>query len=340
MRCGSCGRESPDSYKFCEFCGSILAKAIDLRDSRLEGPRQMVVRAIHERAKTDRIVSPLWIVVIILVEILALVLDVVLTFWYWNTSLPFDSPSSLSYTWIQTVTGLISFLATIIIAWFFYTLVKRQNDHYNREASLRIGVSSLIRAAAWSPERTNDVAPEMMAISMVERRQEQHRSVWFWTFVILLPSIASVATSVGTQIYFGSDSSGEYYDMSTVALLIPSVAAALIALVLTLYMFYFLTQTMMEHDSRWNSFAYNSRRALSKLGFPTGRPYRVSRLPERSMVLYILLTIFTGIFALYWMYVLAKDPNEHFKYQWEFEDNFMSAISPVESWATYSASRR
>ena len=69
-----------------------------------------------------------------------------------------------------------------------------------------------------------------------------------------------------------------------------------------------------------------ARNALSKLGFPAGRPFTIQRLPERSFALYLVLTIFTGIFVYYWLYALVKDPNEHFKYQWEFEDNLTSSL--------------
>lgn len=56
--------------------------------------------------------------------------------------------------------------------------------------------------------------------------------------------------------------------------------------------------------------------------------YRTPRLPDRSMILYVILTIFTGIFALYWLYVLVKDPNDHFANQWRFEDSLVAAIAP------------
>ena len=340
VRCGSCGRESPEGYKFCETCGSILATPIDLHDTRLDSSRQMVARAIYERSRTDRQLSPLWIALIILVNIVNVLVIVLLALWSLDGSSPFVATDSSSYIALNTVSSLIGLLSMLVLAWFIYYLVKRQNDHYAREANLRTALVSLIRAAAWSPERMYDIAPEMMALSTVERRQEQPRIVWFWVFVVLFPSIASIALSASIQMSVSSDSSWQSFDDVTIVILLVSLVVALVSLILTLYLLYFLTQTMLEHDGRWNVFAFNSRRAMSKLGFPPGRPYRMSRLPDRSMVLYIILTIFTGVFVLYWLYVLAKDPNEHFMYQWEFEDNAMSAITPSEYSATSSVSRR
>jgi hypothetical protein len=95
-------------------------------------------------------------------------------------------------------------------------------------------------------------------------------------------------------------------------------------------MFSFLGSTMLDHDQRWSRFSTAARAALSKLGFPSGRPFVVSRLPERSFVIYLLLSFVTfGIFFYYWLYTLAKDPNEHFRNQWAFEDNVLSSLGVV-----------
>jgi uncharacterized membrane protein len=46
----------------------------------------------------------------------------------------------------------------------------------------------------------------------------------------------------------------------------------------------------------------------------TRRPEELYVVPDRSTILYIILSIITlGLFYLYWWYTLTKDPNEHFK---------------------------
>ena len=338
MRCGSCGRESPEGFKFCQSCGGILAAPIDLHDERLDTARQAVVRAIYDRTKTDKVLSTLWLVAIILVPIVTVVLTVVMVFWTMDYSYPYDSWPGYPIE-ILVVTNLMGFLTMILFAALFYNLVKRQNDHYAREASLRNSLASLIRAAAWSPGRVNDVTPETMALSMVEKRQEPHRNPWFWILVFFIPMIASLGLQIVMEDFYDTAVPGEQLSSSFLIAIVVFSLVTLIVFILEIYMLYFLTQSMIEHDSRWNLFAYNSRRALSKLGFPSGPPYSVSRLPERSTLLYIILTIFTGVFVLYWLYVILKDPNEHFRYQWEFEDNIMISITPPEYSTTSSASR-
>ncbi len=46
----------------------------------------------------------------------------------------------------------------------------------------------------------------------------------------------------------------------------------------------------------------------------TRRPEELYVIPDRSTILYIVISIITlGLFYLYWWYTLTKDPNEHFE---------------------------
>ncbi|OGS43210.1 MAG: hypothetical protein A3K76_05700 [Euryarchaeota archaeon RBG_13_57_23] len=300
----------------------------------------MVVRAIYERQRTDKRLSVLWVVAIILVDIISVALSFVAMFWSYDFSDPYYTMDTSDFFAVGAVSNVAGVLSTILLAAFVYYLVKRQNDHYAREARLRTALLSLMSAAAWSPERTNDIVPETMALSMARGPQEKHRNVWFWIFVILLPTILSIVISLGLWLYiYAGPPQGDISYSAIIGALVLSLLMLLGYLILMLYLLYFLTQTMEEHDSRWNAFAYNVRRAMSKLGFPVGRSFRMNRLPEHSVALYVVLTIFTGIFIFYWYYVLVKDPNEHFDYQWEFEDNILSAIMPPEYVVTSSVSR-
>lgn len=335
MRCTTCGRESPNEYKFCQFCGSILAAPIDLRDSRLEPARQMIARSVYYRTSTDKHLSYFWLVAIIVIPLISVLVGLIAVF----STIDFSDPNAdlepfpLAVSLFIDLTSLVS---AVLYGFLIYYLVKRQNDHYTREDAFRNGVSTLIRTAAWSPDRMNDIVPETMALSTVERRQEPQRKIWFWIFVYFLPFVAVTLMSAGMTALI---SSTDTISGPVIGAIVGTILILLVSAVLEFYLFYFLTQTMLDHDRRWNTFAYNARRAMSKLGFPSGRPYRVSRLPERSMVLYIILSILTGIFLYYWIYVILKDPNEHFQYQWEFEDNVMSSIVPQEYASTSSVSR-
>jgi hypothetical protein len=328
VRCGECGRESPEGVRFCQWCGSIIAAPIDLRDRRLEPAREGVVRAIRERTTTDKMMSMMWIVAIVLAEIVSFVIMMLVFAIQWADPLS-DGPAAPSAIWaFGAVASLSGTFSTVILVAFIYFLVRRQNDHYLREVRLRSSVMGLIRAAAWSPERTNDIAPETLALSMAEGNPEKQRNPWFWSLMFLIP--VALAFFVWAAFWFIArvGSPEDIAIGAVIAIVAVAILVSLVMFVLELYLLYFLTKTMLEHDARWSMFAYNSGRALLKLGFRPLIAYRTPRLPDRSMVLYIILTIFTGIFALYWLYVLVKDPNDHFASQWRFEDSLVAAIAP------------
>ncbi|MFQ5950797.1 MAG: DUF4234 domain-containing protein, partial [Candidatus Geothermarchaeales archaeon] len=51
-------------------------------------------------------------------------------------------------------------------------------------------------------------------------------------------------------------------------------------------------------------------------------------MPERSVVLYLVLSIVTlGIFGIYWLYTLIDDPNLHFRHHIHTEDDALGALS-------------
>ena len=71
-------------------------------------------------------------------------------------------------------------------------------------------------------------------------------------------------------------------------------------------------------------------RMLDKCGIKFVVPRRVEALPERNFVLYLILTIITaGLFGIYWLYILLKDPNQHFMYHRQIEDQLLSALETV-----------
>ena len=96
---------------------------------------------------------------------------------------------------------------------------------------------------------------------------------------------------------------------------------------LTLYVYHFLNKEFHKHSVRERHLAEDIRASLEELGvtrFPAEYPAEV---PNRSTILYIILTIVTlGIFGLYWVYTLTKDPNEHFRSHRSIEKSLVSAL--------------
>ena len=96
------------------------------------------------------------------------------------------------------------------------------------------------------------------------------------------------------------------------------------------YVNYFLLKDFYRHEQREDGFWEDLGRAMNKLGINFSVPRRTEAMPNRSFVLYLILTIITmGLFGVYWIYVLLKDPNEHFKYHIEAESQLLSALESV-----------
>ena len=97
-----------------------------------------------------------------------------------------------------------------------------------------------------------------------------------------------------------------------------------------LYVYYFLMKDFYKHEKRENWFWRDLSMSLEKLGVNFSVPRRTEAMPDRSFALYFILSIITAnLFGVYWMYVLLKDPNEHFKYHIEVERELLNVLETV-----------
>ncbi|MGC8557799.1 MAG: DUF4234 domain-containing protein [Nitrososphaeria archaeon] len=87
---------------------------------------------------------------------------------------------------------------------------------------------------------------------------------------------------------------------------------SIVAAVLTFYIFHSLNKDFVKIERAENN-------GFMQIGWKGDRYFK---MVDRSTALYIVLSIITGgIFMLYWIYTVAKDPNEHFKEDWRIEDS-------------------
>ena len=85
-----------------------------------------------------------------------------------------------------------------------------------------------------------------------------------------------------------------------------------------------------KHERREDAFWEDIGKALTACGVTAPLPRRTITLPDRSFALYLILTIITfGIFGIYWLYVLLKDPNEHFKHHILVEDQLLGQLESI-----------
>lgn len=96
-----------------------------------------------------------------------------------------------------------------------------------------------------------------------------------------------------------------------------------------LYVFYFLMRDFHRHERREEGLIEDVSHVLSTLG-QMELPRRVEPIPRRSFALYLILTIITlGIFGIYWIYTLIKDPNTHFHEQAKLEAELLSRLEAL-----------
>ncbi len=91
---------------------------------------------------------------------------------------------------------------------------------------------------------------------------------------------------------------------------------SLIVPIIIYYVLHFLNADFVKHDRAERMILERLDRLFkNKLNESLELDYdsNIGKFPERNTVLYIVLTLITGVFGIYWWYVSVKDPNEHFK---------------------------
>jgi len=327
MRCVICGAESTEGGQYCSRCGAIIAEPIRSDDPRLVGAKEDLRKAIGSRQSTDVIIEPLWAIVPLILTIVGAITGFVITlsrfqsvrdYSSWTAA---DSLSSMRDFFLTLV--IFSIASATILAIITYRLVKRRNQHFSREQGVRMALVKLIKSAAWSRERYDSVFPELRIMDQDSDLQPS-RDPLAWSLAIAISSVSIIGI---LPIFLVSDPEAQ---IGVIVLAIVLTAlVGLVSSILMFYMFYWLGKDFKEHDTRWNAVRSYASNAMSKLGVssPTTSRHGNSQLPERSFILYLLVTLFFSPFVYYWWYTLIKDPNEHFRAQWKFEDELLASIA-------------
>lgn len=93
------------------------------------------------------------------------------------------------------------------------------------------------------------------------------------------------------------------------------------------YVFYFLMNDFFIHEHREDIFWDDVNTSFKKLGINFSKIQRSDTIPPRSFVLYlILLVVSAGLFIIYWVNILLKDPNEHFKHHINVENQMLRSL--------------
>lgn len=187
----------------------------------------------------------------------------------------------------------ITFVAVgILAAIMIYKLTRRRNTHFARQILLYEDLHSMARELA--SKKNVDLAITLNNLDRTLREvrtDETEKSAALWAILAFLPFIGTLA--------------GWYVN-------------------------YFLMKDFFKHERREDGFFMDLNAALSASGVSINLPRRMLPIPDRSFILYLILTWITlGLFGIYWVYVLVTDPNNHFRQQWMIEDTVIAQVSPL-----------
>ncbi|MFQ5762633.1 MAG: hypothetical protein ACE5PO_06335 [Candidatus Bathyarchaeia archaeon] len=174
---------------------------------------------------------------------------------------------------------------------FMYKLIKRRTEHLKRHRLLDQDIIDVIGQLAFA----RGVIVQLDALQRSVRRaslREKDKSAALWALLIMVP---------------------------------PGV-------IILLYDFYFVMKGFFNHERREELFLEEVAALMTRLRVSVQFPRRSTIVPKRSFMLYFVLSIVTlGGFAIYWTYALIIDPNNHFEFHRQWEDQLLEALEKTTS---------
>ena len=260
-----------------------------------------VRKDIRMRTESDPMMSNAWLLVYLIpviasvAGIITFFLSIIIFGVEMGTYVP-DGPTYPNvFPFVPVLVGwavlilLLGVIGFIVSLILRYKLVKRRNTHFKRQQFLFEDVTSAVRTIA--EKKGVDVEAGLSSCNRTVREARAEE------------------TEKGAVLW--------------------AILSAIIFLA-EWYVSYFLMKDFYKHERREDGFWEDLKNVLNKIGVTVSLPRRVEATPDRSFVLYLILTIITvGLFGIYWIYVLLKDPNEHFKYHIQVEDELLSALESV-----------
>src|SRR6266487_1203405 len=205
----------------------------------------------------------------------------------------------------------VSFVLSIFFAVMLYRLVSRRNNHFARQLFIYEDLEGTAKELA--AKKGIDVSLSLDNLRRLKREaqsDEISRDAALWSVILVFAAGFSIP-SLACNGFAG---------------------VSLIAVFAQYYVYYFLMKDWFRHERREDIFVYELARLFAAVGINLNLPRRSLPTPDRSFVVYLVLTIVTlGFFGVYWVYVLLTDPNNHLRYQAMVEDTIMAQMSPVLS---------
>ena len=265
-------------------------------DKKVNAALENIKRDMRMRTESDPQMSNAWLLVYLLpviVSVVTLGYSIVLFLSLFSRYYPFTSPYDYPFNQFAQpfLVSWIGFLITMILfvvvyIVLIYKLVNRRNTHFTRQKFLSEDVIVTIKSLAEKKKIDVDVN-----LSSIERTVREANAEETKKDAVLWAVLSAFIPFVSWFVH------------------------------------YFLMKDFYHHERREDGFWEDLNGTLNKLGVSFSVPRRTQAMPNRSFVLYLILTIITlGLFGIYWIYVLLKDPNEHFKHHVETENQLLTAL--------------
>lgn len=331
--CSVCGKENPDDGRFCSFCGQQLTIPVPgaptNADEVTEKAKTEILGLIRSREATDRYISPVWstLSLLMIVPISGLYAISILAIIF---GLNFGGEDPLwEFFYVFVRNGMVLAFG-LLFALLAFKMLWRMNSHMEREEGLRKAIMNYLMSSSRTADGDQSMVKELIAASAYDGQAltyEKKLSPKRWAYQLALVfgglSILGAAQTAG--IYY----TGHEYDNFAVFALLSIVGGILeiIGLILLVILASHLMKSIYTHEIRWQGFVRSTGVALRKLEKRFDAQSGKDPPNERSMLLYVVLTIITlGAFGVYWLYVLIDDPNKHFERQHVVEDALVRAI--------------
>jgi hypothetical protein len=302
--CPWCGNAISRPSPICPKCGKDLAR-FGGEAAQSTFPLSAAIEDLRKyselRQRTDKIISYWWVAVPAATIAISLSTIVVLFAGIGaiigsaaSSPSPNISSFALSPMFLNIeYLDLASFAILIAYLFLVYNLIKRRNEHFERQgrvlydATYVLKQTMISRTGQLSSEQANHFL-QIDAVMDTMRREENPRSALLWAVLLIIPIVDVVA-------YF--------------------------------YTLYFLMHDFQQHETREDYVVA----MLSYLGAGIGAQPIIGRsrkMGQRSFILYLVLLVVTlGIFGIYWVYVLIKDPNDHFEGDAAIESQLQNLVT-------------
>ncbi len=289
--CSGCGRQIPVEYNVCPYCGRPQNQPLGPIASTAFGvdAKSRIIEAARARQQSDKLMEGIWLILIVLLPLIVFI--GVAIFFAVETADAVNLRNGIigaDFLGAILVMIILAIIALIFFIVTYHKLLERNDAHSRRERMLREGMIEYFTSKAR------------------ERGMEQ-----------------ALAIQLATMNNINSESNAEetnQHNWYALLLLVP-----VIGIFFNFYILYILTQYDAKHNQRWQAFAQQTQYAGQALGMTIMFPSWKST-PQRSFFLYLVLDLLTGLFSIYWLYVLLTDVNEHYKAQWQFEDQLIRSI--------------